>query len=119
MVAFLKAQALSQSMQDLNERLGFAHFEMISEDEEISANPDNLATFVNDSNVILPKGEELLNIATWSKAKRSDDITGHVIATAEGALEGKVFSGEFNTKMNYLEIQQIIQLSGSFKIYLA
>lgn len=56
MVAFLRTHGPSQSLQELNERLGLASFEMVSGDGEISVNPDNPTTFSYDNTVTLPQG---------------------------------------------------------------
>ena len=119
MVAFLKTHGPSQSLQELNERLGLASFEMTSRDEEISTHPENPTVFSYENTLTLPEGEEVLDMNTWSKFKLPININCHVVATAEGILDNNVFSGQFSTEMNYLELGVVVQLSGSFETYLA
>lgn len=119
MVAFLKTYGPSQSLQELNEKLGLSSFEMISTDKQISIDPERPTTFLYDKTLILPEGEQILDMNTWSTLKLPANISCHVIARAEGFLEGNKFSGSFTTKMNYIEGKTVIRMAGSFEIYLA
>ena len=119
MVAFLRTHGPSQSLQELNERLGLASFEMFSEDGNISVDPENPTTFSYDNTVMLPKGEKVLDMNTWQPFMMPMNINCHVVATAKGVLHGNVFAGVFITEMNYLEARMAVQMSGTFEIYLA
>ena len=119
MIAFLKTRSPIQSLQKLNERLGLASFEMTSTDEQISSAQEKPTTFVYNNTLVLPKGEKLLDINTWSSIELPANISCHVIATAEGVLEGNKFSGRFSTEMNYIQASIKVLMSGTFEISLA
>lgn len=119
MVAFLKTHGPSQSLQELNERLGLSSFEMISPDEQISIDREKPTIFLYDNTLILPQGEKILDMNTWSHIELSINISCHVVACAKGVLEGNKFSGRFTTEMNYIEAKMMIEMAGSFEIYLA
>src|SRR5699024_3293772 len=59
LVAFLRTQGPSRTIQELNERLGLSDFEMLSEDGAFSENVDHPTVFRYNDQLILPKGERL------------------------------------------------------------
>lgn len=63
--------------------------------------------------------KEILNINTWPKIRLPRNISCHVIATAQGILNNKVFSGKFTARMNFLNSPIEINMTGTFEIYLA
>jgi hypothetical protein len=62
MVAYLKTHGPSQSLQELNKRLGLSSFEMTSNHDKMSTNSQSPTTFMYDQTVILPAGETLLDL---------------------------------------------------------
>lgn len=119
MIAFLKTHGPSQSLQELNERLGLASFEMISNDKQISTNRESPTTFVYNHTVVFPAGEELLDLNTWSVVKLPANISCHVVSEAQGVLEGNKFRGQFITSLRYLEANMVVKMQGSFEVFFA
>ncbi len=118
-IAFLKTHVPIKSLQDLNERLGLASFEMISRDKQLSTDNASPTIFIYGNTIIFPAGEELLDLNTWSKIKLPRNISCHVVAEVKGILEGRKFHGSLISTMNFLEADMIVKIQGSFEIYLA
>lgn len=119
MVACIRTTGPSRSLQELNERLGLSIFEMISDDSTISTDPEKPSLFIYENTVILPSGEELLDLNTWKKVTLTNNISCHTVTKARGFLEGNKFAGQFITEMNYLETRMVVKMTGSFEVFLA
>lgn len=119
MVAYIRTTGPSRSLQELNERLGLSTFEMVSSDSIVSTDPDKPTTFIYRNTVILPAGEELIDLDTWKNIILQVNISCHVVAEAQGFLDGHRLAGKFNTKMTYLEAQVVVDMAGSFEVFLA
>ncbi|MEJ2436835.1 MAG: type I restriction enzyme HsdR N-terminal domain-containing protein [Sulfurovaceae bacterium] len=120
LVAFLNTIAPTTSMQNLNERLGLASFEIYSNDDSISSNPSSPTVFSSNQTIILPAGERLLDINSWQEVTIPRNITCEVTTKASGYLEKNRFHGDFVSIMNYDQgINQSIKLSGKFEIFVA
>ncbi len=119
MVAFLQTTGPSRSLQELNNRLGLSTFEMISTDSTISDNSDSPTIFSYENAVIIPSGEKLLDLRTWTDVILPSNITCQVSVKASGIVKEKKFFGIFTTCMNYNEFSMRIEMVGSFEIVLA
>ncbi len=119
LVAFLKTAGPSRSLQELNERLGLAQFEMVSDDPQLSEDPDRPTVMRYENTIILPQGEEVLDISTWRKLRLLKNITCDVTAAAEGCYKRGTFFGQFVSHLRYREFGQSISLEGSFEVHLA
>lgn len=119
MVVYVRTAAPSRSIQELNERLGLSSFEMVSPDSIISTNPDKPTTFIYENTVILPAGEELLDLNTWKNIVLPMNISCYAVAEAQGFLDGRKFAGKFKTRMTYLEAKKVVDMAGSFDVFLA
>lgn len=118
LAAYLRTIAHSRSIQELNERLGLAAFEMTSDDGALSTAPDQPSLFVYDHAVTLPAGEEVLDLSTWRRIRLPVNIHVHAVARAAGVLKGRQFAGEFNTELDF-EQQMKLRMTGSFAVHLA
>ena len=119
MIAYLKTTGPSRSLQELNERLGFSTFEMTSIDRSISDNPDSPTIFTYENTVILPSGEKLLDLRTWTDVILPLNISCQVFAEARGIIKENKFFGNFITRMNYIEFKMTVDMAGSFEVFLA
>lgn len=119
MIVFLKTNGPSRSLQELNERLGLASFEMVSMDNEISSDSAAPTEFVYEHTVVLHAGEKILDINTWQEIVLPINISCHVTSQAQGILNGDRFAGKFFTRVNYLETKMSIDMNGSFDVHLA
>ncbi|MDO9066943.1 MAG: type I restriction enzyme HsdR N-terminal domain-containing protein [Deltaproteobacteria bacterium] len=119
MVAYVRTTGPSRSLQELNERLGLSTFEMVSHDSSISADQENPTVFIYRNTVILPAGEKLLDLNTWKSIILPVNISCHVVAEAHGFLDGHKLAGKFITRMNYIEAQMVVDMVGSFEVFLA
>jgi hypothetical protein len=119
LIAFLKTTVGSRSLQELNERLGLAEFEMLSEDTELSTDPAHPTVFWYRGTITLAEGEEILNMATWQHVKLSQNVTCDIVAKAQGVYRERLFSGAFETFTRYREFGLALSLAGSFEIHLA
>jgi hypothetical protein len=118
LVAYLRTVGPSRSVQELNERLGFATFEMTSEDCALSTAPERPSIFIYDNAITLPAGEEVLDLSTLRRIKLPINIHAHVVAKASGVLSDREFAGEFNTELDF-EQQMKVRMTGSFAVHLA
>ena len=117
LIAFLKARVPIRSLQELNERLGLSTFEMSTLDNQLSLDSHAPTVLVYENTVTLPKGEQLLDLASWRQVELPMNIQCHVRAEAKGSYRDGVFSGSFETRIKSLGIK--IAMSGSFDIHLA
>jgi hypothetical protein len=116
MIAFISAIAPTQSMQKLNEKLGFSTFEMTSHASELSTDPTVPTIFRFSNSITLPKGERLLNILTWEHVTLPMPIVCSIDTEASGFCQDRIFSGRFKTLLNFSG--QPIRLTGEFTISL-
>lgn len=117
LVAFLNATVPFISLQKLNERLGLDRFEMTSSDSKLSTDPRVPTTFIYRNSIILPAGEEVLNVANWQMTKLPMNITVDIEAIAQGVYKEQRFSGEFRSLYRVAGLEA--EVSGSFDIHLA
>ena len=75
LVAFLKTTGPSRSPQELNERLGLARFEMVSDDAQLSEDFNQPTVLRYENTIVLPQGEEVLDISKWRKLRLLQNIT--------------------------------------------
>jgi hypothetical protein len=119
LIAYLRTLTPLRSLQELNERLGLASFEMTSPDTELSINPSRPTRFVYENTLILPAGEQVLNIVTWQPMVLTRNLRCDVIAHADGVLARRRFSGVFRSRLNYIELDLMVDLEGLFDVILA
>jgi hypothetical protein len=118
MVAFVATIGSSRSLQDLNERLGLATFEMVSSDSQLSTDEQNPNTFIYEAEVMFLAGEKLPDIRTGTAITLPENLKCNVKASAEGVYKNGVLCGAFTTEMNYSAGRYVL-LAGSFEIHLA
>jgi hypothetical protein len=119
LVASLRTIVHSQSLQELNERLGLSNFEMNSDSTELSTDQQNPTIFSYSGRAILPAGEEVPDVFTGRTNKFETNITCDVTAAARGVFADRLFRGAFEMSTRYREIGLDLTLSGIFKIHLA
>lgn len=119
LVAYIETHGPSRSLQELNERLGLAAFEMVSLDKALSVDKETPTTFVYEHTVVLPAGETLLDLNTWTEITIPMNISCRVFTQAQGILDRSRFHGKFTTMMKYLEANIDIHMQGSFEVSLA
>jgi hypothetical protein len=116
LIAFVKSIVPSRTLQQLNEQLGLAQFEMVSDDTELSTDPARPTELSYQHTVIFPAGQELFNLALWQPMTLQQNITCDIKALARGVYRERVFSGVFATR--YVSAF-LLELTGSFEIHLA
>lgn len=119
LIAFLKTIVPFRSLQQLNERLGLAHFEMTGNDSALSTNPQRPTVFAYRNTILFPAGEEVLDLMTWQRATLITNVTCDVQASALGVYGDRRFFGKFESFMRYREFKLDLRISGSFDIHLA
>lgn len=119
LVAFLKTAVPIRSLQELNERLGLSQFEMVSDDTQLSEDCDRPTVLRYENTIVLPEGEEVLDISTWRKLRLLKNITCDVSATAKGCCRAGAFAGQFVSLLWYREFGLNVSLEGSFEVHLA
>ncbi len=118
MVAFVTTIGSSRSLQEFNERLGLATFEMVSTDSQLSTSEQNPNTFVYEKEILFLAGEKLPDIRSGTSVILTQNLKCNVRASAEGVYRNGVLCGAFTTEMKY-STGYCIQMSGSFEIHLA
>lgn len=119
LIAFLSTLSPIRSLQQLNERLGLAQFEMISEDTDLSKDLDHPTVFSHGNTIILPAGEQVFDLFKWQHITLPMTVTCDVKAEARGVYNDRLFSGAFASLTQYREFGLHITLSGSFEVHLA
>lgn len=118
-VAIIKTLSPYRSMQELNKKLGLNQFEMFCSDEYISQNKDFPSQFYGQHSLILPAGEEILDLNTWNKIKMPINISCVTTTIAIGHLEKECFSGVFKAILDFKEMSMKVNLTGTFSVTLA
>jgi hypothetical protein len=118
MVAFVTTIGSSRLLQEFNERLGLASFEMVSIDSQLSTSEQNPNTFVYEKEILFSAGERLPDIRSGMSVTLTENLRCDVRATAEGVYKNGVLRGAFTTHMTY-STGLCVQMSGSFEIHLA
>lgn len=118
LTVFLRTIGPSRSLQELNERLGLSDFEMLSTDNVLSSDASRPTVFKYSDQLILPAGEEILDITQWRKIHLPQNLRCDTNATAEGVLNDRIFAGHFENRIVYQGGVEV-GLSGKFSIHLA
>ncbi len=117
--AYIETEVPFQSLQNLNEKLGLHFMRLFSDSSSVSVDIGKPTVFSSTTNHILPKGEKVLNLATWKEVPLPMNIHVQTQTTASGHLEGNIFQGEFNAIFTYHEYNLQVGLNGGFRIHLA
>lgn len=115
LVAFYKVTVPSRSLQELNERLGFSHLEMASDDSRLSEDARFPTVFQYQNTIVLPKGVEVLDMSTWQRVTLPHDITCDVRTIARGSYKARRFAGDFAARLRYREFGFDLTLEGVFE----
>jgi len=119
LIAYLNTLSPFAQLQALNEKLGLSKFEALSSDTTISTNPDKPTEFKSEQTVILPAGERITDLNSWTEVELPANITCQTETLARGFLEKQNFVGKFFCKLFYVESGLNIELIGDFDIHLA
>lgn len=119
LVAYLNTIALTRSMQNLNQKLGLSAFEMYSDDSFLSSDPTSPTIFKSKQSIIIPVGEQILDINSWKQITFPYNIHCNVTTQASGHLENNKFHGSFVSIMSYSDSGQQIRLNGKYEMFLA
>ena len=109
---------MTRALQKLNERLGLASFEMVSNDTQISSDENNPTVFTGQQSVLLPAGEVIFDINSWQEVQLPMNISCNVVTKAEGYLHDSCYSGVFTSVMQFNHGQSVTT-KGKFEIHIA
>jgi len=118
LLAYIEVLSPSQSLQELNEKLGLDKMELRSKDCVLSTDARTPTRFESTQKIILPKGLFILNLNSWEKSPLPINIHCETKTIAEGYLKDNIFSGEFQANLIYKNINQTINLKGKFEIFI-
>jgi Type I restriction enzyme R protein N terminus (HSDR_N) len=119
LVALLQSLSPYQSFQTFNERLGLSVFETVSDDEVVSIDPSRPTVFRASQQIMLPRGEKLLDMQTWKEIILPLNLTCTAQTIASGVLRDHKFSGEFKAILSVLEVPRNISMAGDFEVHLS
>ena len=119
LIAYIKSLSPYEALQRLNEKLGLSKFEVSSIDDVLSASPDKPTIFEGEQEILLPSGESILNLQTWTEVVLPRSISCNIKVSARGWLESKTFQGHFESRHIFLEINLRYELKGRFKLHLS
>lgn len=117
LVAFLKTVSPFRSIQRVNEKLGFADFEMVSADSELSSEEARPTVFTYENKLVLPAGTEFLNPLSGQPIILPQDIPCELSTVARGVYRDRELRGTFQANFRYPTLP--LTLDGAFKIHLA
>lgn len=119
LMAFLDTLSPYESIQRINERLGIARFEIMSNDSVLSKDEARPTIFQSQQEVFLAKGEVLFDLRTGSDAQLPINLTCKVKTLAEGIIKENIFTGKFQADYYYQEWGLNLTMMGKFEIYVA
>lgn len=101
LLAYLDTLVSHEALQRTNEKLGVARFEIRTADQFLSADATQPTTFEGVTDVVLPKGERILNLATWQEEQIPIELQCRVLTRGSGSLTNKEFTGRFSAVYGY------------------
>ncbi|MBA7655430.1 hypothetical protein ES703_63334 [subsurface metagenome] len=119
MEAYIETLVPFQSLQKLNQRLGLHSMILISEDQVLSNDPARPTSFSSTTETILPQGEKVLNLNTWQEVILQCNIPVRAETNGVGVLNGHIFSGQFQARLDYPSLSLQITLDGVFQVHLS
>jgi hypothetical protein len=119
MVAYLKSRVPFISLQRLNEKIGMAQFEVISNDSVVSTDQNTPTVFTASRRLIVPAGERVFDFTRGAEVTLPINLMCDTETLAEGFLKDYVFSGSFLLKIRYSSAPRPIEMRGRFEIYVA
>ncbi len=117
--AYIETQVPFQSLQKLNEKLGLHSLCLTSESTSVSDNPEQPTEFKSITQHMLPQGETVLDLTTWSETVIPINIEVITETRATGHLEGNTFKGEFIGIISYQNVGIQINMEGEFNVHLS
>jgi hypothetical protein len=108
-----------QSLQRLNEKLGLHMIQVTSEGTTLSNDGSMPTIFSGETQHILPKGERALDLYSWREVPIPMNMLVRTQTTANGVLNGHIFSGCFHALLHYISIPLDLGLKGTFRVHLA
>ena len=91
----------------------------MSEDSSLSVDRDRPSVFQSIRDVILPKGERTMDLATGKPVVLPQDIPMSVHSVGKGILEGQEFLGSFEATFYVKRPPRTVHISGHFKAVLS
>jgi hypothetical protein len=119
MVALVKTLSHFGSFQKLSEKIGLEHIEAVSNDSVLSTNSGNPTKFVSSRPVVIPKGEKVLDLLTWTETIIPMNIICNTETIAEGVLKEHLFLGRFYLKIDLSGLRKSLEAVGKFELYIA
>ncbi len=117
LVALLKTVSPFPSIQRVNEKLGFADFEMVSADSELSSEEEHPTVFTYQNKLVIPADTEILNLNSWQNFTLPVDIPCELTAVARGVYRAREVRGTFQANIRYPNLP--MTFDGTFNIHLA
>ena len=119
--AFIKTLSPYARMQEVNERLGLARSEYLSQHTVLSSDGLAPTTFSASRQIYFSAGERMFDLLTWKDVILPLNIECNVTTEAKGVLTDHKFHGEFRAIMKYRVAvpQQVTKMVGDFEVYLA
>lgn len=114
----LVAMVPNQSLQATNEKFGLDRMVLTSDSSSLSQSADAPTVFGSTRRVVLPAGEEALNMMNWQTTRLPFSITSTVDTKAVGHLQGKEFVGEFSARYTFGDFGSMLA-AGGFNLLLA
>jgi hypothetical protein len=111
-------------LQRLNEKLGLSAIEVLCPDSSLSIDALNPSRFDRTMNVILPRGERILNMANWKEEVLAVGINCKLQFSGAAVLAGKQVTGQFSA--HYFYVLQLpgapslsVNMNGRFRLVLS
>lgn len=91
-----------KQIQDFNRLLGYTGFHAICVDEELSTSQDAPSRFVYDRSLVAPAGTPIPDPTRSGMITLPFDLPLRSVFTAEGWIDGEVFSGKFSANVEIM-----------------
>ena len=118
LTAFIKTLSPVGSLQKLNEKLGLAQSEYVSQTSALSVDQSKPTIFSSSKQIRLPAGERILDLQTWREVILPINLTCDTVTEARGVFSNRDFKGVFRATLNYHETQVVAELKGKFEAHI-
>lgn len=118
LLAYIKPESPFQQLQEINKLLGLEVFEVFSDEEAISSNPEESTVFTSDLDYTIPRGTPLYDFTKGTSSISPIDIPVQTRTVAHGCLRNGNFTGTFEVFFRMSILLTPMNMSGTFEMKL-
>ena len=116
LIIYIDLLAPYQSLQDFSRRFGLDRMELRSPSATISVDPAAPTVFTTARSLIIPKGERMFHMQTWSYIVSPIQIEGRAETSALVSLDGRRLHGHWSQVLTFCPGDVRLSVEGDFDV---